>query len=51
MLRGSYSSPLNPCRLALKKIAELLVKIHAHTEAVAVANEHKMDDILKSLKL
>lgn len=45
-----HPSPLCTCRLAIERIAKLLVKMQAHAEALVVATENKLNDVLEALK-
>lgn len=51
--RASITSPdheKKKTRLAIERIAKLLVKMQAHAEALVVATENKLNDVLEALK-
>ena len=42
--------PFSPARSAIQRVAELLVKMRANSEALAVATEYKLNQLMDTLK-
>ena len=42
--------PSSPARSAIQRVAELLVKMRANSEALAVATEYKLSQLMDTLK-
>ena len=45
-----FSLPLSPARSAIQRVAELLVKMKANSEALVVATEYKLSQLMETLK-